>query len=140
MERRYSQQQHTIKNALHCLDHPTAADVYGEVRKTLPSISLGTVYRNINRLVDDGVILRVSTPGEADRFDACVDEHIHVTCMRCGHVVDAEGEDVLSSLHELVEAIGATSGIRIDEHALSFSGLCSDCQESEEAAALQTKR
>ena len=68
-------------------NHPTADEVYEEVARENPSISKGTVYRNLNRLDETGQIHRLSMPEGPDHFDHCCTEHYHVRCISCGRVL-----------------------------------------------------
>ena len=70
--------------------HPNAEEVYLLVRRQLPDISLGTVYRNLNLLVEMGLLHRIYTGMGADRFDAVVTAHPHLICSSCGGVFDLE--------------------------------------------------
>ena len=86
---KYSRQRESILNALNeKLDHPTAEMVYNCVKQEQPNISLGTVYRNLNQLVEQGTLRRIATPVSGDRFDIRVDPHAHLLCTCCGRVLD----------------------------------------------------
>ena len=88
---KYSRQRESILNALNeKLDHPTAEMVYNCVKQEQPNISLGTVYRNLNQLVEQGTLRRIATPVSGDRFDIRVDPHAHLLCTCCGRVLDLE--------------------------------------------------
>ena len=71
-------------------DHPTAEEIYDKAAQECPNLSLGTVYRNLNSLVEAGRVRRVSIPGKADRFDHTLPWHSHLYCTVCGGVTDAE--------------------------------------------------
>ena len=89
---RYSKQRELIFEALKGVcSHPTAEEIYGMVRKTDPSISLGTVYRNLNQLSDNGDILKI-TSANGDRFDYPRHPHFHFRCTACGCVSDVPDE------------------------------------------------
>ena len=78
---RYSKQRELVLQKVEQLcDHPTAEEIYGEAVKDCPGLSLGTVYRNLNSLVDAGRVRRVSIPGKADRFDHTLCWHSHLYC------------------------------------------------------------
>ncbi|NNK14655.1 MAG: transcriptional repressor, partial [Desulfofustis sp.] len=64
--------------------HPTANEVYDMVRKRLPRIGLGTVYRNLELMADNGMILKLEVGGSQKRFDATTDLHYHIRCTGCG--------------------------------------------------------
>lgn len=70
------------------VDHPTADVIYTSLQKTIPNISLGTVYRNLSLLADHEMILRISCNGTADHFDATTHPHPHFFCNVCGRVED----------------------------------------------------
>jgi Fe2+ or Zn2+ uptake regulation protein len=68
--------------------HPTANEVYDMVRKRLPRIGLGTVYRNLELMADNGMILKLEVGGSQKRFDATTNLHYHIRCTCCGKVDD----------------------------------------------------
>ncbi len=70
--------------------HPTANEVYDMVRKRLPRIGLGTVYRNLELMAETGIILKIEVGGTQKRFDATVDPHYHIRCISCGKVDDVD--------------------------------------------------
>ena len=87
---RYSKQRELVLQKVEQLcDHPTAEEIFDLAAKECPGLSLGTVYRNLNSLVDAGRVRRVSIPGKADRFDHTLGWHSHLYCNCCGGVVDA---------------------------------------------------
>ncbi len=88
---RYSRQRELVMRQVQSrCDHPTADEIYTAVRDDCPGLSLGTVYRNLNGLVEAGRVRRVSIPGQADRFDRTLAEHDHMFCTRCGRVEDVQ--------------------------------------------------
>ena len=83
---RYSKQRELVMQTVQNLcDHPTAEEIYDAAVKECPGLSLGTVYRNLNSLVDAGRVRRVSIPGKADRFDHTLPWHSHLYCTVCGN-------------------------------------------------------
>ena len=77
-----------LKNLQSRRDHPTADMVYESVRMEQPNISLGTVYRNLAFLSENGQILKISTGTGPDHFDGCTNPHVHFVCRSCGKVID----------------------------------------------------
>ena len=105
--------------------HPTASELYDMVRKRLPRIGLGTVYRNLELMADSGMILKIEVGGTQKRFDATTDEHYHIRCSCCGKVDDID----VPVVNELVAQAAASSAYRIQGHHVEFTGICSDCQK-----------
>lgn len=110
--------------------HPTADDMYQMLRKRMPKISLGTVYRNLEILSESGIIQKLDVGGTQKRFDGDISVHSHVRCLTCGCVGDI---DVTPSYNIEVEAQKMTD-FTIFRHRLEFTGLCPGCQKKEAAA------
>ena len=85
-----AQRQVILEELSKVTSHPTANEVYDMVRRRLPRIGLGTVYRNLELMADVGVILKLEVGGTQKRFDATVEPHYHVRCTSCGKVNDIE--------------------------------------------------
>ncbi len=125
---KYSSQREAILRFLKTRkDHPTADVVFQHIRKDIPNISLATVYRNLNQLAAAGIILRLTTDGKTDRFDATVEPHFHFCCRGCNAVKDIDMEPV----PELMEKATIASNFKIEEATVLFSGLCDQCLEAE---------
>lgn len=105
--------------------HPTASELYDMVRKRLPRIGLGTVYRNLELMAENGMILKLEVGGTQKRFDATTDTHYHIRCSGCGKVDDID-TPVMDQL--VREAADATS-YEVLGHHVEFSGLCPSCQK-----------
>ncbi|MDO4544111.1 MAG: transcriptional repressor [Clostridia bacterium] len=108
----------------HC-DHPTADQIYLEVRNIDKRISRGTVYRNLEQLSETGKLLHVKVPG-AGRFDSRLDYHYHMVCQKCGAVCDVP----IEYRHELDGLLFEKSGFKVERHRTIFEGLCSNCTET----------
>lgn len=122
---KYSRQREEIKKAAaENLIHPTANDLYSIVKQVDPQISLGTVYRNLNLLVEQEAIQKISIPGGRDRFDANLTAHYHIICEKCGEVFDIEF-DLLRALDEKIQD---ETGMKITAHQLIVYGICMKCQ------------
>lgn len=104
--------------------HPTAIEVYERVRKKLPKISLGTVYRNLELLSEYGLIQKLEMAGTQKRFDGITENHYHVRCIVCGRVDDVE----IEPLETINDAIGSASDYDILWHRLEFVGICPRCR------------
>ncbi len=104
-------------------EHPTAETVYTHVREQYPKVSLGTVYRNLNLLAEEGEILRLTCGDGSDRFDGNPMPHYHFLCKECGCVSDLPLEPMD---HINVLAGSGFPGV-IEGHTVLFHGSCSEC-------------
>ena len=102
--------------------HPTADQIYNRVRKKLPSISLGTVYRNLQKLVADGR-LQVLMRGRSQHFDPLVELHQHFICESCDHVYDV----LVDNQREIKPVKLPHEGFKVTSHQLAFYGICKHC-------------
>ncbi len=106
-------------------DHPGADSIYAEVRKVLPRISLGTVYRNLDILSRTGVILKLESSTGQKRFDPVTDSHPHFRCVECGAIEDLPfAIDSVVVQNNQEEWVG---GRKIDRLILEYTGLCAAC-------------
>jgi Fe2+ or Zn2+ uptake regulation protein len=122
---RMTKQKRVILDVLkNTKSHPTADWVYDKVKKKIPNISLGTVYRNLNILKNQGEILELSFGKGFSRFDGNSANHYHFTCEHCGRILDIDGEWPSSFQEEVSKSMGVT----IARHRLEFYGSCQDCQ------------
>lgn len=116
-----------LETALAASNHPTADQIYDTVVKLCPSISRATVYRNLNRLCDDGQLLRVTVANAPDRFDRTIGEHCHFRCRSCGRVFDYVTKGAFELSRELNPDFIVTSCDFI------VSGYCKSCADAYEA-------
>lgn len=100
--------------------HPSADWVFHEVRKEIPNISLATVYRNLNLLVESREIGEVLCDGQL-RFDANKEEHLHFICRSCKGIFDIEEKRVESPDFKLPR------GFKVENVKMDFYGLCPNC-------------
>lgn len=105
--------------------HPTASELCEIVRRRLPRISLGTVYRNLEILSRTGHIQRLEVAGVEMRFDGDTSNHYHVRCAKCGAVADLE----MNLSGELEMQADRLSDFQILGHRVEFTGLCPMCQD-----------
>ena len=126
---KYSRQRESIKASLMSRkDHPTADAVYASIREEFPNISLGTVYRNLNLLVELGEAQKLAFGDGKDHFDAYTSLHYHFVCRDCGQVYDME----LDEMADLNTSVQAAAPGKIDSHSILFYGRCYSCMEKEE--------
>jgi Fe2+ or Zn2+ uptake regulation protein len=108
--------------------HPGADWVYDQVRKEIPNISMGTVYRNLKLLAQAGQIRELEIPGSLSRFDGDLSNHYHFRCEKCGRLFDLD--QVMDRTMEA--SIAQKTGFKVKRHYLEFIGLCLDCQTPDE--------
>ena len=122
--RRNSKQRQLILDTLrsvHC--HPTAEDVFQMVREKNPTISLGTVYRNLNAMCDEGEIFRIPVPGQPDHYDKNPVKHEHTYCRSCGELTDL----LMPELSELL----AQRCPGYTDYQLTVCTICESCRAAE---------
>lgn len=103
--------------------HPSAEDIYRRVQKILPHISLGTVYRNLQRLVQAGTLQMLFLGERVARYDPTLIEHDHFICQRCGRV-----EDVWMDRDRQVDFTPLVrQGFTVTAHSLAIHGICQLC-------------
>jgi len=123
---RMTQQRKIILEELRKVDtHPSADEVYELVRKRLPRISLGTVYRNLEILSKTGAIQKLEPGCSLKRFDGNPHAHHHIRCIQCDRVVDAHFDIDLNITNEDCEQ----SNFKIIGHKLEIIGLCPECSQ-----------
>jgi Fur family peroxide stress response transcriptional regulator len=123
---KFSRQRESIKDYLSgTKEHPTADTIYMHVRKMFPNISLGTVYRNLNLLVEQKEAIRVECGDGLDHFDATCTPHYHFICRECRHVIDLD----LPSIDHINTLASSNFKGTIENHYVYFSGLCQECKE-----------
>jgi len=123
MARRHSVQKQMIEDALRVLNHPTAQDILLEVKKAYPYISMGTVYRNLNILTEEGFVKQLYFPDSPERFELHIHDHDHLLCNRCGKIIDIDG----SCCDDIDEKIASKTGFVIESHTIVFQGVCAFC-------------
>jgi Fur family transcriptional regulator, peroxide stress response regulator len=106
--------------------HPAADEIYKAVRRKLPHISLGTVYRNLEILSQAGMIVKLDTSSPERRFDGRTDQHYHIRCQQCGKVEDVPLKPLLQIEARLKNKIDYD----VSGHNLEFRGLCHGCKEN----------
>ena len=126
--RRNSRQRTLVYEAVRASrSHPNAEEIYHDVQKQLPDISLGTVYRNLNLLEEMGQLVRIHTGVGPDRFDAILQMHPHLVCSSCGGVFDLDcciGQEM-----DLLKRAFERSGAQIDGVQARAFGICEQCRE-----------
>lgn len=105
-------------------DHPTASWIYEQVRREIPHISLGTVYRDLKSLKQEGKIAEIHPSGSLSRFDGNNKNHYHFHCQKCDRIFDvAEPVDTAIDIR-----VAQKTSFDVFYHRLEFYGLCQDCR------------
>ncbi len=118
---RFSQQRERIYEAVRTsMEHPSAQMVYDALRPEMPRLSLGTVYRNLHQMAQEGRLRELEGP--VARFDAVLPSHTHIRCVRCGQVADLE-----LPYDPALDREAAGDGWVITGHELVFNGICPAC-------------
>jgi len=102
-------------------NHPTAQEIYNQCRKEIKNISLGTIYRDLNILVNGGKIKLIKMPNNVNRYDRLV-KHAHFICLNCYKI-----EDINDFMVESV----MVKGCKVLDYEVSFKGICYECLKKE---------
>jgi Fe2+ or Zn2+ uptake regulation protein len=103
--------------------HPTNEDIYAEIHRGHPSISRTTVYRNLRELARAGIIRQVTLPDGLERYDCRNEKHYHFKCRNCGGILDVD----IEYLADINDTVQGKYGVHVDEHDITFSGICQKC-------------
>lgn len=103
--------------------HPTAEQIFNIVRKKMPRLSFGTVYRNLDILEKQNLVKVLSYSKERARYDAVIDNHYHFVCERCDKIMDL----VMDEMVEMNEQAAKRHCLQISRHSIFFFGLCKEC-------------
>jgi len=109
--------------------HPTADELHARLRKRLPRLSLGTVYRNLELMSDHGMILKLSTAGKQKRFDGNTTPHHHLRCAECDRVFDLHDLKHGADLDRLLGKVLQETGCHA--YQLELTGKCRECRTQE---------
>lgn len=105
--------------------HLSVDELYIAIKKKFPSISLATVYKNINAMLEKGFILEVKIPNQKSKYELTKASHSHVMCESCGKV-----EDIVLDLKELSSKAANVTEYQIHDDALILLGVCPHCKAS----------
>ncbi|MBD0369988.1 MAG: transcriptional repressor [Pyrinomonadaceae bacterium] len=105
--------------------HPTAEEVYLAVKQKLPKISLATVYKNLEALVNCGAVSKLSYGDAAARYDIRTDHHYHTRCLGCGKMWDLEAK----AGPDWLKQVKPQAGFAVKDYRLELLGYCRDCRQ-----------
>ena len=124
-----AQREAILKELRSVTSHPTADELYTMLRIKLPTISLGTVYRNLEQMSQAGIVRKLETAGKQKRFDGDISEHHHVRCPVCDSVRDAASETFRGINQEIRSVM---QELECDSFYLELSGRCRSCRNIKE--------
>jgi Fur family peroxide stress response transcriptional regulator len=120
-----SRQREKILELLRDVDiHPTALWIYNQLQEEFPNMSMGTVYRNLQVLIEQGLINKIDFGSTFDRFDSNTKPHYHFICEQCGAIIDLD-VPINTSLNDTVSN---TSSFQVNRHQIEFYGFCGSCR------------
>ena len=108
-------------------DHPTAEMIYNRLKPLYPELSLGTVYRNLAILMEDGLVISVGSVDGQERYDARLDLHAHFVCSRCHRVTDIE---LSPAEFELLGKLDGRLNCDVEFFTLTVQGVCPECRNT----------
>jgi len=106
-------------------EHPTADWLYTRLKKEFPRLSLGTVYRNLSILNDQGLIKKIHYGSTFDRFEANITPHHHLICEECGAIIDF----IMPNYDEIIDSAGKLTDFTVRSHKIEFFGICTNCKQ-----------
>lgn len=119
-----SQRQAVLDVVREAEEHLTAQEIFDRVRAKMPRLAYSTVYNALRHLKESGLVRELKFGDAASRYDAKVERHDHVVCVRCGTMLDYE----VSGIESLVkEASRRTKFTILDAH-VEFKGVCPRCR------------
>jgi Fur family peroxide stress response transcriptional regulator len=106
-------------------EHPTAEKIYIEVRKKLPKISLGTIYRNLEVLANKGMVVKLCLGEDKDRYDGDTNSHYHFFCNQCRRIIDI----IMPDAEQLKDRVEGQLSSKVESTDILFRGVCDFCQK-----------
>jgi len=103
--------------------HISIEDLYTQIRKDFNSISIATLYKNINLMIEVDLLKEIKIPNSKSKYEIVKEEHSHMVCKHCLKL-----EDLKLSLNDLIYSASQKSGYLFDDNALVLSGTCPQCQ------------
>jgi Fur family peroxide stress response transcriptional regulator len=102
--------------------HISVRDIFEKIKESFPSLSLATVYKNINAMMENNFINELKIVGQDNKYELVKERHSHMICQNCGEI-----EDVMVDTSGLEKSIPAESGFNVSETSIQFFGICKKC-------------
>jgi Fur family peroxide stress response transcriptional regulator len=112
--------------ALNNRKHPSAQQVYDEVRKIHPTVSLATVYKTLEVLRDLNLVQQLNFPKGQARFDSYMNPHVNLICLKCGKITDLD--DITTK--EIAKKVAATTKFKPNGQRIDVYGVCQKCSDA----------
>ncbi|STP12243.1 peroxide stress regulator [Helicobacter mustelae] len=119
-------QRMAILNTIYKKGHIGIEEIYDNIKRNHPSISLATVYKNIASLHEANILREVKAPSQKQKYELACDKHVHVSCEKCGKL-----EDVYLNLSEILHQCSGVTSYKIYDVNAIFIGICSRCRENQ---------
>lgn len=124
MNSRNTTQKKIILDTLSSLrTHPTINELHEKVKECDSSIGIATVYRNIKKFVNDGIVFVVKTQNGMDRYDF-YSNHAHFECLNCEKIIDLYNDNLIDSIHEITN----DNNLKFINCNLTITGYCNECK------------
>lgn len=104
-------------------DHPTADMIYERVKERIPNISLGTVYRNLGQLHDEGLITIIESSDKKVHYEGNLEDHIHFLCKKCDIITDIFCKNEVPKVFDNL-------GHQVESQKTVYYGICKDCRDN----------
>jgi len=108
--------------------HMSVEDIYDEVTKVHPSLSLATIYKNIILMMEKGVLVEVPIAGKKPKYELAKSDHMHLICTECGEVED---RSCLDSTDKILHTLSEQEHFKLNKRQINLYGVCEKCQIEE---------
>jgi Fur family peroxide stress response transcriptional regulator len=107
--------------------HPSAQQVYDEVKKIHPTVSLATVYKTLEVLRNLDLVQEINFPKGQARFDSYMNPHINLICLKCGNIKDLDD----ATVKEITRKVAAATKFKPTGQRMDVYGICQKCSDTE---------
>ena len=109
--------------------HINIEELYRQMREEFPSVSLATIYKNINQMVENGLVQEVKLPTQKSVYEIVKEPHLHMVCDRCHKI-----EDIVVGTDKIIEEAEKVSGYEILDSFITLRGICPECRKKADAS------
>ncbi|AAP77539.1 transcriptional repressor [Helicobacter sp. MIT 03-1614] len=112
-------------NQIYNNGHMSIEEIYEQIKQIYPSISLATIYKNVNALCKANILREIKAPKDKQKYELSSDKHLHVYCEKCGRL-----DDIKLDTRALEQNCSASSGYTISDISAVLMGVCPDCKNA----------